>query len=100
MKRPVQLAIIACLCVVTLLHSSFKNEADNQKLIKQYYAAYEKKDWNLLKSILSPKFIFTSPNDKPINLETYHTRCWPNSANTKKFELEKVMMGDNDAFVT
>ena len=90
----------ASLLVIVLIHSGFVAPPTNKELIRQYYAAYEKKDWNLLKSILSPKFIFTSPNDKPINLETYHQRCWPNSKNTKKFDLEKVMVGDNDAFVT
>lgn len=100
MKTSRQLIVIACLCAVALLNSSFKSQPDNEKLIRQYYAAYVKKDWNLLKSILSPKFIFTSPVDKPINLATYHERCWPNSQNTKKFDLERIIMGDNDAFVT
>ena len=75
-------------------------QSANRKLVDNYYRAYEVKDWHLLKSILSPAFRFTSPNDKPLDLEAYHQRCWPNSANTKKFNLEKVMMGKDDAFVT
>jgi ketosteroid isomerase-like protein len=100
MKKSYQFLLSLGLLAIVLLHSGFNSERDNRTLIKEYYAAYEQKDWKLLKSILSPDFIFTSPNDKPINLETYHQRCWPNSKNTKKFDLERVMLGDNDAFVT
>jgi ketosteroid isomerase-like protein len=100
MKKSYQFLLSLGLLAIVLLHSGFNSEPDNRTLIKEYYAAYEQKDWKLLKSILSPDFIFTSPNDKPINLETYHQRCWPNSKNTKKFDLERVMLGDNDAFVT
>lgn len=100
MKKTHQTLVIAALFAIILLHAGFTTPPTNQQLIKSYYAAYEKKDWNLLKSILSPKFTFSSPVDKPINLGTYHQRCWPNCKNTKKFDLERVMMGDNDAFVT
>lgn len=84
---------------MVLVHSGF-SQSNNQKLVKDYYRAYEKKDWKLLKSILSPRFHFSSPVDKPIDLETYHHKCWPNSQNTKRFDLEKVIMGNDDAFVT
>jgi hypothetical protein len=85
--------------LIALVNSGF-SQSSNEKLLRSYYRAYEKKDWNLLKSILSPGFHFSSPVDKPINLETYHQKCWPNSQNTKRFDLEKVIMGNDDAFVT
>jgi len=92
-----KILLIAGLCM--LAYSSYSQTA-NEKLLRNYYRAYEKKDWNLLKSILSPGFHFSSPVDKPINLETYHHKCWPNSRNTKRFDLEKVLMGNDEAFVT
>lgn len=91
-----KLFLIACLLVFA--YSGYSQT--NEKLLRDYYRAYELKDWNLLKSILSPGFHFSSPVDKPIDLETYHQRCWPNSKNTKKFDLEKIIMGNGDAFVT
>jgi ketosteroid isomerase-like protein len=73
----------------------------NENLIKQYYGAYEKKDWHSLELILADEFTFTSPaGDDHINLKTYKERCWPNANNTKKFDLEKVIIDSNDAFVT
>ena len=73
----------------------------NEKAIKEYYAAYEKKDWHMLEMILADGFTFTSPaGDDHINLKLYKERCWPNANNTKRFDLEKVIIVGDDAFVT
>lgn len=95
-----KIIFIVALLGLAVVGSAFNNSPTNQKLIKDYYRAYEQKDWKLLKSILSSEFTFSSPNDDHIHLETYHQRCWPNCQNTKKFDLEKVIMGTDDAFVT
>jgi hypothetical protein len=71
-----------------LLSSSFTNKVNgppNEKIIKDYYAAYEKKDWQMLTSLLAEGFTFTSPNDDHIDLKTYKERCWPNAYNIKRF---------------
>jgi len=73
----------------------------NEKIVREYYSAYETKDWHMLEVILADGFTFTSPaGDDHINLAKYKERCWPNSANTKKFDLEKVIVAGDDAFVT
>jgi ketosteroid isomerase-like protein len=87
-----------------LLNSScthMNTKSSNQQLIKDYYASYEKKDWNLLESILADSFTFTSPaGDDRINIKTYKERCWPNALNTKKFDLELVLVDGDDGLVT
>lgn len=86
-----------------LLTSSFTNlinRPSNEKIIKDYYAAYEKKDWNMLTSLLADGFTFTSPNDDHIDLKTYKERCWPNCYNIKKFDIDKLVINGDDAFVT
>jgi ketosteroid isomerase-like protein len=80
-------------------HSSAK--ASHEKLIKDYYAAYEKKDWRIMENILAPGFTFSSPaGDDRINIKQYKEKCWPNALHTKKFDLEKIMIDGDDAFVT
>jgi ketosteroid isomerase-like protein len=80
---------------------SQKNRAANEKLIRYYYTAYEKKDWSMMEPILADGFTFTSPNgDDHINLKLYRERCWPNAKNIKKFDLEKVVIDGDDAYVT
>ncbi len=95
-----------CLLAIMMLlldsscSSNSGNKSANEKLVKDYYVAYEKKDWNMLNSILADGFTFTSPMDDHIDLKTYQGRCWPNSANTKKFDIEKLVVDGDDAFVT
>ena len=73
----------------------------NEIVIRKYYAAYEKKDLSMLEQILADEFTFTSPaGDDHINLAEYKKRCWPNSNNTKRFDLEKVVVVGNGGFVT
>jgi hypothetical protein len=73
----------------------------HEKQIKQYYAAYEEKNWHMLEQILDEGFTFSSPaGDDHINLTVYKERCWPNANNTKKFDLEKIIIDGDDAYVT
>lgn len=74
---------------------------NHEKAIKQYYDAYVKKDWHMLELTLADGFTFTSPaGDDHINLKLYKERCWPNAQNTKKFDLEKVVINGDDAYAT
>ena len=95
---------VGCLIAILLFlfGSSCTNQGDKQskeKTVRDYYAAYEKKDWNMLTSLLADGFIFNSPLDTNIDLNTYKHRCWPNSVNIKKFDIEKLTVDGDDAFV-
>jgi ketosteroid isomerase-like protein len=100
--------IFANLFMVWIIMCSYTSSAqksraimNHEKVIKEYYAAYEKKDWHMLELILADGFTFTSPaGDDHINLKLYKERCWPNANNTKRFDLEKVIIDGDDAFVT
>lgn len=86
-----------------LLSSSFttlSNRASNEKTVRDVYAAYVKKDWNMLKALFADGFTFTSPMDDHIDIKEYKVRCWPNSANIKKFDIDKLIVVGDDAFVT
>lgn len=81
-------------------NTKMDNKQANEKLIKDYYTAYEKKDWNMLNSILDTGFVFNSPVDDHINLKTYKEKCWPNCENIKKFDIEKLIVDGDAGFVT
>lgn len=73
----------------------------NEMVVRKYYTAYEMKDWHMLELILADDFTFTSPaGDDHINLKLYKQRCWPNAENTRKFDLEKVLVAGDDVYVT
>jgi SnoaL-like domain len=90
------LMLLAAMCS----QAGFAQQSSNEKMIRAYYAAYEKKDWNMMEPILADAFTFSSPVDDHINLKAYKERCWPNAYKTKKFELEKIMIDGDEAYVT
>src|SRR5450432_4579059 len=105
MKTTKIFAYISMVMIIMCSYASFAQKSEDkmnhEKVIKAYYAAYEKKDWHMLELILADGFTFTSPaGDDHINLRQYKERCWPNANNTKKFDLEKVIIAGDDAFVT
>jgi hypothetical protein len=70
-----------------------------EKIIREYYTAFEKKDWNLMEQILADGFTFSSPLDDHINIKVFQERCWPNAYKIKRFDLDKIVVNGNEAFV-
>jgi ketosteroid isomerase-like protein len=70
-----------------------------EKIVREYYAAFEKKDWNLMEQILADGFTFSSPLDDHISTKIFEERCWPNAYKIKRFDLEKIVVNGDDAFV-
>lgn len=73
--------------------------AANEKMIRAYYTAFEKKDWNSMKQILADGFTFSSPLDDRISLKLFKERCWPNAYKIKRFDVDKLVVNGDDAFV-
>jgi len=105
MKNQFKKNAVGCLFTITLLlltiHCTAQSsKQSNEKIVRAVYTAYEKKDWNMLKSVLAEGFTFSSPVDlPPIDIKEYKEKCWPNSANIKKFEIDKLMVDGDNAFV-
>jgi hypothetical protein len=71
-----------------------------ETIIKDYYSAYEKKDWNLLENLLAEGFTFTSPNDDDhINVKAFKEKCWPEASKLiKSFDVDKILGNGDEAF--
>jgi ketosteroid isomerase-like protein len=74
-------------------------DLSNEKAIKQWYTAWENKDWNLLEQVLADGFTFSSPLDDHIDVKHVKERCWPNAYNIKRFDVEKVVVNGDDVIV-
>lgn len=71
-----------------------------QQIIRNYYAAWEKKDWHALDSLLTDDFTFTSPNDDHDSKSLFKSRCWtPNAKLIGHFDLQQIAGNGSDAFV-
>jgi ketosteroid isomerase-like protein len=71
----------------------------NEKVVKAYYTAFEKKDWNSLQQILADGFTFSSPLDDHISEEVFKERCWPNAYKIKRIDVDKVVVNGDEAVV-
>jgi len=100
-KNRVAFLLLISMVLINYSCTNLSKEASAKQMIKDYYAAYEKKDWSLMEPILDSGFTFSSPaGDDHISLTVYKERCWPNALNTKKFDLEKIIIDGDDAYVT
>lgn len=71
-----------------------------EQMIRKYYAAWEKGEWQALDSLLTDDFTFTSPNDDHDSKSVYETRCWaPNVKLIEHFDLQQIAGSGDDAFV-
>lgn len=105
MKTPKFLASIfmagMALSAIPCFAQNSPDNSVNDKLLRQYFSAYEKKDWHIMEQILDDGFTFTSPaGDNHIDLATYKGRCWPNSQQIKNFDLETVIISGDEGYVT
>jgi ketosteroid isomerase-like protein len=71
----------------------------NEKVVKAFFTAFEKKNWNSLQQILADGFTFSSPVDDHISVKAFKGRCWPNAYKIKKFDVDKVIINGDDAVV-
>jgi hypothetical protein len=90
------------LLAVMLCGIAVVSKAQNgDKIIRDYFLGYEKKDWNMVARQLTDDFTFTSPNhDDHISLAVYKERCWGTSQFFKKIEFSKIIVQGNCAFAT
>ncbi len=75
--------------------------AHQQELIRNYYAAWEKKDWGSVDALTADDFTFSSAaGDDHISKSTYKTECWDTqNARIDRFDLQSVLDDGNEAFV-
>jgi ketosteroid isomerase-like protein len=95
-------AILSCLAGFAQSPSgrvSGFQDGPNAKAVKAYYTAFVEKDWNLMQGILADGFTFTSPLDDHISVKAFKEKCWPNAYNIKRFDLDKMIVSGDSAFV-
>ena len=73
---------------------------DVETLVRAVFAAYTAKDRAAIEAVLADDFHFTSPLDNRIDRATYFEVCWPNSKDAGDFEIERLVVDGDHAFVT
>ena len=73
---------------------------DKAAIIRAIFAAYLSNDRKAVEDAFTDDFRFTSPYDDEIDKATYFVRCWRVADWIERHELEKILVGGNEAFVT
>ena len=71
----------------------------NGKIVKAWYTAWEKRDWNSMTQILADGFTFSSPLDDHIKINAVKERCWPNAGKFKRIDVQQLVINGNAVFV-
>jgi len=75
--------------------------ATNEKIIRDWYAAWEKKDLSTFNRLLADNFTFSSAaGDDHISKSTFKAQCWDTQVEfIEHIDLERIATGAEDAFV-
>jgi len=71
----------------------------NEKVVKAFFTAFEKKNWDSLQQIFADGFTFSSPVDDHISIKKFKERCWPNAYKIKRFDVDKVVVNGDDVVI-
>ncbi|HUJ46805.1 MAG TPA: nuclear transport factor 2 family protein [Rhizomicrobium sp.] len=73
----------------------------SEMVVRSWYDAWDKKDWDKASAVTTDDFTFTSPApDDHISKAAYKKNCWDTQlAFTGKFNLELVLAQGNDVLV-
>lgn len=67
-------------------------DRSNEKIIRDYFGGFVKKDWSQVAAQLDDSFTFTSPApDDHISIEQFRKKCWPQAQHIKDFEFVKII---------
>lgn len=84
---------------VTMPHGTSLQNGANERAVKAWYTAFEKKDWNLMQQTLADGFTFSSPLDDHINIKAFKEKCWPNAYKIKRVDLDKIIVNGDQIVV-
>jgi len=71
----------------------------NGKIVKAWYTAWEKNDWNTMTQILADGFTFSSPLDDHIKINAVKEKCWPNAGKIQTVDVKQLIMKGDAVFV-
>jgi hypothetical protein len=70
----------------------------HEKTIRDFYAGWEKKDWDAIANTLARGFTFTSPQDQALSQIDYKDKCWPTAPSIGTYEFLTLMEKGDEAF--
>jgi len=81
--------------------TSERHNSMNEEIIRKWYTAWAKKDFDTFNNLQADNFTFSSAaGDDHISKSTFKTQCWDTQAPLiSSCDLERISTGTDDAFV-
>jgi len=74
---------------------------EKEKIIREYFSGWEKKNWELIEKNLDSNFTFTSPNgDDHLPVQKFKDKCWIQANHIQKFNFTRFANSETGAYVT
>src|SRR5215470_12882993 len=72
-----------------------------EEIVRRYYKAWEKKDWDAVALLLADNFTFTSAaGDDHLSKEAFKSSCWDSQKDyIDRFDIEQLFSQGKEAFV-
>jgi ketosteroid isomerase-like protein len=70
-----------------------------EEQVKRYFSAFQKRERASVEKMLTNDFTFRNPADDHLSRERYFEKCWPTGGNIKKFHVQEVVAGNDEAYV-
>ncbi len=74
-------------------------ESQRSEMVRALYAAYVDGRKDIVGTMLTADFTFSSPRDDHIDRETYFRRCWPEPPPFTAMEIEYLGIAGDEAVV-
>lgn len=71
----------------------------NENFIKDYFRAWQERDWEFVDKSLTDDFTFTSPYDDHLDKQIYRQKCWDTVKEIAEFKFVGIAEKDNEIFV-
>lgn len=101
MKNRLFIFIIGNLVTMAGYCQTFEKTSQAQeRIIKEYFAGWVDKDWNMVSAQLANGFTFTSATpDDHISVEKFKEKCWVQAQHIRKFEFVRFSSIPGETFV-
>ncbi|KRB50100.1 ketosteroid isomerase [Rhizobium sp. Root708] len=76
-----------------------ESDTERAETVRALYAAYIDGRADIVATMLTEDFTFSSPRDDHIDRSTYFERCWPKPPPFERLEIEYLGLEDDQAVV-
>src|SRR4051795_9274353 len=72
---------------------------ENADIVRRAFEAFQNREREVFDGLLADDFRFSSPHDPDLDRAGYFERCWPHAGEPRDFQIERIFVQGDEAFV-